>query len=164
MPGNRQQVNTQLVHVDPYLARGGDRVGVAGHAGLPADSGNLGNRLYSPDLVVRKHHRDEGGLRSQCALHPFWVNQAVPVNRHRRHARRTRSAAFQHGAVLNRAADNMFAPVRPRVRRALDCPVVRLAASAGEENLVRTRAEESGDLLPRFGHCLGALPAEAVNV
>ena len=150
--GQGQQVDAVAGQVDP--GQPGRLHGVA-EQDRARGVGRLGHgrdRLAGPDLVVGRHHRDQGGPpRPEQAGQPVRVDPAETVDR----GQVDRGpgvglgpgGGVEHGVVLDGRADQVPALRRPGEHGALDGQVVGLGAAGGEHDLGRVGADQRGDLL-----------------
>jgi len=153
------------IHVYRDLAHGLRRVAVERHAALPADAADLGHRLERAHFVVRVHDRDQHGALPDSRLHRAGVHQPVAAHRQPGDARAAllqTAADVQHRLVFNGAGDYVIALAGARFHHAFDRQVVRFGGAAGENNLLRRRANEAGNPRARFVHGLLRLPPELV--
>ena len=148
MRGERQQVDAERAHVHRNLADRLHGVGVHQRSALVGDRRDRRDRLNRSDLVVRVHHRHDGGLVGDHVPEPLGRRDAGLIHRRERHRPSTLRERFQrveHGFVLDRARDEVAPSVRRRlddVRRAAQCEVVRLGAAAREHDFRRIAIDQ----------------------
>ena len=140
VPGERQEIDPKLVHVEGNLARSLRRVGVQEDAARLRDGANFSERLQYADLVVCRHHRDEDRAFGDRSLQLVEVDEALCVDPQPGHP-----AAFaleplarvEHRFVLGRHGDDVIAAIAEGMCDALDGEVVRFGRPAGEDDLLR---------------------------
>src|SRR4051812_12525875 len=81
MTGDRQHIDTELVHLGRDFSDRLGRIGVKTDPVLPSDRADFRDRLYGADFVVGMHDADQQRLRSNGAPHVLWIDQACPVHR-----------------------------------------------------------------------------------
>jgi hypothetical protein len=79
--GNRQKIDTELIHIGRNLASRLRGIGVKENAVLVGDSGAFGHRLDGPDLVVGVHDADKDRSRRNRSANVIGVNSSCAVNR-----------------------------------------------------------------------------------
>ena len=110
--GNRRKIDTQSLTLNGYFSNSLRRVGVEQGARVAADRGDLAERLEHADLVVRRHHRDDGGALVDRVAALF---RDRPGRRHRRRGGDAETVAlqrlrrFEHAFMLGRDGDDMVA-------------------------------------------------------
>ena len=116
------------------------------HASLAAQRGDFRHGLPHAGLVVRRHHRDKRGLIRQRRAHLGGVEQPARIHAENRDAESFPPLQvlerMQHRMMLGRASDEMFPARRMGTSEAEDGEIVRLGASAGENDFVLTAAEQ----------------------
>ena len=75
------EVDAKRRDVDRHPAGGLGGVGVQENAALPADPGDVGDRLEHADLVIGGHDRSKRGVGAQRLAQPIQVEQAVSLHR-----------------------------------------------------------------------------------
>src|SRR5207253_8441535 len=149
VPGDRQQIDAEVVHFDGNLAERLGGVGVQQDAAGTAECGDLVDRLEGADLVLGVHDADQRGPAVNRRTDVVRVNAAVAVDRHDRHAAAEAAqepARLQRRRVLDGGGDDVRVVAQAGEDDALDGVVARLAAAAGEDDLVRGGVEQLGDL------------------
>ncbi len=133
-----QHIGADLGDVDGALARGLHGVAVKQRAVRAGQTGDLGDRLHHPGLVVRQHHRHERRHLGACELgvEGSEVDHAVATG-DGYHGGVGRG--MQHRVVLDRRDDASRSPA------ALEGEVVRLGAAAGQHDILGSRPDERSD-------------------
>src|SRR5450756_1187892 len=132
--GHREEVDSQLTHIDRDLAHHLYSVGVEHHAFLPSNLPYLGNGLDRPGLVVGEHNGHQDGLGPDSLKYPFRMHPAFKVNRKIGHLKPfffERPTAVQYGRVLYCGGDDMAAIILERIGRTPYRQVVALGPTAG---------------------------------
>ena len=114
---------------------------------LARDTGDLGDGLDGPDLVVGVHDADEGGVGGDGPPDVVGVDEAVAVHRHDGDPGTEgldEAAGLEDGGMLDRGGDDVRGG-RVGADHALDDLVVRLAAAARQHDLVRVAPEQRRD-------------------
>ena len=159
MPRQRQQIDAQLVDIDRDFAERLGRVGVQRARRAARQGGDLADRLKRADLVVGVHDADERGAAVQGLAHRVGIDQSLAIDRHNRDPAAQafeELARLQRGRMLDGAGDDVQrrCAQRPKKPRSLaktdpfEGMIARFGAAAGEDDLVRLRTEQLGDLLP----------------
>jgi hypothetical protein len=149
VPGDREQVDAQVLDVGRDLADGLCGVGVEEDASLARDLADLADGLDRAHLVVRVHHGDEQGLGRDGPADVLGGDAPESVHGDARHPR---SKAFEEparlddGRVLDRRGDEVVPAVAEREEDAFEGVVVRLAPAAGEDDLRGIAVEEARHL------------------
>ena len=148
------------------------RVGVEGNAlaqrlGLSFDrSGQLCNGLHGADLVVGVHDAHQHRAGGQRGPQRFRVHQAVGVHREVGDLEAEllqELAGVEHAVVFDSGGDDVVAPLLGGEGDALDGGVVRLAAAAGEDDLVGAAIQDAGHREAGLVHGLAGLLSQAVD-
>ena len=84
-------------------------------AAFSAEGADLGHRLHGPDLVVRRHHRNEGRVGADRGGDVANRDQAVGGARHLEAVALERPTGSEDGRVLDRRGDEV--PARRRGAR-----------------------------------------------
>ena len=161
----RGDVDVQFVHVEGQFPGSLDRVGMEEDAAFPRDRADLLDGLHHADLVVDHHHADQNGLVGDGLPKLLEIDQAVPPHRQ---IGRVASlllevlAGVEHGLVFGDHRDDVITLLPVHLGDALDGEVVRLGGAAREDDLLRARADEVGNLLAALLDRLLSLPAERV--
>jgi hypothetical protein len=165
--GQGEQVDAVGGHVDPGQPGGLDGVAEQDRPGAAGQLGRGRDRLAGADLVVGRHHRDQGRpprpeQRSQAvqvdpagAVHRGQVDVGVGVGL-------GPGGGVQHGVVLDGRADEVPLCRRPDQHGALDGQVVGLGAAGGEHDLGRGDPDQGRDLLTGRLHGRPGRPALGV--
>jgi hypothetical protein len=114
--------------------------------------GHGGHRLAGADLVVGRHHRDQGGPpRLEQRGQPVRIDPAPAVHRGQVDpgpgVGLGPGGGVQHGVVLDGRADQVPVLRRPGQHGALDGQVVGLGAPGGEHDLGGGGPDQGGHLL-----------------
>ena len=160
---DRRHVDLQVVDVEGHLADRLHRVGMEKDSFLFRDRANLPDRLEHADLVVGHHDRDENRLVADRRFQLVEADPAVLVHRQIRDAIAfllEALARVDHRFVLGDARDDVVALLAIHLGGAFNREVVRLCRAAREDDLLRVRADQIGDLLARLIHGLFGRPAE----
>jgi hypothetical protein len=144
VPGERQQIDAEIVHVDRHLAERLGRVGVDKDAARPGQCGDFADRLQGADLVVRVHDADER-RPVECRRHRVHVDAAEAIDADPANSRSQAleiGARLQRRGMFDRRGDDRRRPTRVKEREdgPLDRVIARLAAAAGEDDLARLGA------------------------
>ena len=148
VPGDGQQVATDLLHVQRNLARRLDRVRVEVNIGFGGDLSDLVHRLQDASLVIRQDDADELRLRPKRAANIIRINQGLAVYRQVGHGAAhllQPLAGVQHGMMLNRGGDDVIA----RLHQAEQGQVVAFGAAAGEDYLGSATVQQLGNMFAR---------------
>ena len=140
----------RLVHRQWSASGGADRVHVEGHPALTREPTHRAHGLERPDLAVRGHDRDEGGVVAQRPRHRLRVHAAVGIHTDVRDvpaALLEVPARVEDRDVLDRGGHEVAAP--GALGHAADREVVRLGRARGEDHASRRRADQPGDLRAR---------------
>lgn len=135
------------------FSKGLDRVCVEKDTALSANGAQLRYGLAHAGFVVRAHHGNERRLRRQRILQTCRIEPPVRIHGQHRDrktfAHREPLKRVQHRMMFGRASDDVFpTPIRrTSPSEAEDCEIVGLGAAAGENDLVRLCAQESGELI-----------------
>ncbi len=171
VPGEREEVDVQLLHVDRNPADRLRGVRMEEHAATVCDPHQVRYRLDRAGLVVCHHDGDEQGVGPQLRLEIVRPDPAVPVHRQVRHVEAEGlqpSAGLDHGRVLDGGDDDVPLPAVPvGKRQPLDDRVVRLRAAAGERDPPRRAVEQPCDAPPcgfNAEFCRLPLPVDARRV
>ena len=81
VPGDREQIDAEISNIDGDFAERLGGIGVHEDAVLPADGGDLPNRLERADLVVRVHHGDESRARHDRSANGVRIDAAKAIDR-----------------------------------------------------------------------------------
>src|SRR6185312_2566738 len=77
---NRRKIDMQFIDTKRYFTDRLCRVGVHERAGVAGDDADLLKRLDYPDLVIRGHHRNDGGAFVDRMPHRSGIDHAVAVD------------------------------------------------------------------------------------
>ena len=165
--GEGEQVDAVGGHVDPGEAGRLHGVAEQDRAGGVGQLGHGGDRLAGADLVVGRHHRDQGGAsRLEERGQAVGVDPAEAVHRGQVGPRPGvglgPGGGVEHGVVLDGRADQVPGLRRPGEDGALDGQVVGLGPAGGEHDLARGGADQGRDLLAGRLHGGPGRPALAV--
>src|SRR5712664_3396373 len=186
VPGERQQIQAQRVHVDRELPCGLHRVGMKVHVGVSGDATDFLKWLHRAQLVVGVHHGNQRGFLAKSAAQRLWRNDSLPVDGQvgdRYTLLLKRLARVEHSFVLDAGADDVFKvsdgkalteiidgvwtstrrPAYQRENHAKDRMVVSFRAAAGEDDFLRTRANQRRDLFARSFNRAARLLPKGVN-
>jgi hypothetical protein len=78
--GDRKQVDAQRVYVGGDLSDRLSGIGVAEHTVLTCDPSDFRDRLNRPNLIVRMHDRDEGGIWANGPRNRSWINATMSID------------------------------------------------------------------------------------
>ena len=165
--GEGEQVDAVGGHVDPGEAGRLHGVTEQDRAGGVGQLGHGGDRLAGADLVVGRHHRDQGGAsRLEERAQAAGIDPAEPVHRGQVDlcpgVGGGPGGGVEHGVVLDGRADQVPGLRRPGQDGALDGQVVGLGATGGEHDLARGGADQGRDLLAGRLHGRPGRPSQAV--
>ena len=155
MGGQGEQIHIPRFHVHGDMAHGLHRVGVKEHLVGPGDAAQLGDRLYSADLVVGGHDGDKNGVRPDRPLQGGGIHQPPPVHRQVGDLIALLLqilGGVEDGVVLDGGGDDVAAlpPLQGHeLGHPPQGPVIRLRTAGGEVDLLRPGVEAGGDLRPR---------------
>src|SRR5215813_15331008 len=122
VPGNRQEIDAELINLGRNLADGLGGIGVKQDAAFMGDSGAILDRLDGADLVVGVHDADEDRARRDRPAKVVGINPARAVNRQIGHAGAQaleKPARFDDGRMLDARRDDVIAAVAVRKEHAL---------------------------------------------
>ena len=154
MTAHRGEIDLPSVQVQQYLAGRLRDIGVEQRTGLLGDRRQCGNILDHTDFVVHRHDADQQGRDLQCLSQHVGVQQSIGTHRQEYRLeplRRQIGHRLQHAFVLGRHRDHP-APLIARVQReaggTLDRDVVALGRAGRENQLLRVRADQRGNMRP----------------
>src|SRR6266851_2047920 len=186
VPGERQQIHAQRVDVDRELPCGLHRVGMKVHVGVSGDAADFLKWLHRAQLVVGVHHGNQRGFLAKSAAQRLWRNDSLPVDGQvgdRYTLLLKRLARVEHSFVFDVGGDDVFevsdgkafigiiaevcsptgGPGYKRGQNAKDRVVVSFRAAAGEDDFLRTRANQRRDLFARSFNRAARLLPKGVN-
>ena len=166
VPGNRDQVSEHTAQIQGHHTQCLDSIGVKDDFPLPRNLPDLIDRLEGADLVIGIHDTDENGIVSQCGLDVRGVHPAPSVNANAGHLKPQLLQPFertQHRKVLYLRGDQVFSVFLPGQGRTDDGQIVRLGASAGENQVFRAAFETFGHGSGSRAQCFTGPPSERVN-
>ncbi len=155
------EIRSPLVDTNGHAPDGLHGIGVKQDPSLAAQPSDLRDRLNGPDLVVRRHHRNEDGVGTQGPGDLVRGDDAVrsdaddgdleslALDRPRR---------LEHGRMLDRGRHQVTAARARHARRAPHGEVVRLRRPGGEHDVSRLGANQPRELGTRlFDRRMGLL-------
>jgi hypothetical protein len=153
VPRHRQQINTESIYIGCDLADGLRGIGMQQGAMLAGDPTYFFNRFDRANFIIGVHDADENGFRRDRAAQIVRIGPTVMIDGEIGHFGAEplqKLACRDRCRVLDRACDDVIPLVLEREVHALEGEVVRLAAAAREDYLIRGASEESGDLTARI--------------
>ena len=165
---DRQQIDAELLDVEPQAAGRLHRVRVQQRRATGQRRADLGDGLYRSDLVVGVHHAHQRGVIAHGAHHGVRVDPPLGIDRHVRRAESMLSLQVldrvQDAVVLDSRRDQVRAALAARgPRGALHREVGALTAATGEDDLTGIRAHEAGHGFARVVKRVPCLPAFAID-
>lgn len=144
MSGDRQKIDAELLDVDRNFSDRLSGVGVNESTGPPGGRCNLGNRLDSPNLILRVNDRYESCLAVDRRIDVRRINEPVGLSFH---PRDFVLFAGLRCRMFDRCGHEIAtAPIDPD--GAADSDIARLSATAGKNDFVGRGANQRGDLGP----------------
>jgi len=132
--GNREQITTDLLHIDGHLASGLYRVGMEINVSLSGNATNLLDRLEHAGFIVCHHDRNELGVWTQRTLQLIGIDQSATINRqvsHFRPALLEALAGIQNRMVFNLGSNDVVTGMS----QSENSKIVTFSTAAGENNL-----------------------------
>src|SRR5680860_449578 len=144
-PGQGEEVGSEPLDVHGQPAAGLARVDVQQRIGVPAQGGDLGQRLQRADFVVGVLHAHQSGALAQAGGEGVEVHAPVAVHGHAHVLQAGGVARSQHGGVLDGGGQDPRRSGAVGQGRAADREVHRLRASGGEHHALRRGGQLAGD-------------------
>src|SRR5262245_32190688 len=151
--GNGEQVDAKAVQVSGNLSDRLCGVGMEQNSVLTCDTAYLGDRLDRAYLVVGVHEADQDGSGADRPSDIVCINPAKAVDGHNADLEaelRQEPARFDNCRMLDGAGDDVITLRLQRTGHALECEIVGLAATAGEDDFVVFGPEQRGHLAARM--------------
>src|SRR6266436_1243331 len=169
VPGEGKQIQAQRVDINGNLPGGLHCIGMKVDVGIRGDATNFFARLRRAQLVVGVHHGNQHGFLAKSSAQRLWRNDSLPVDGQVGDGCTLvlqRLAGVEHSFVFDAGGDDVFKvsdgkalteiidrvwtwtrrPAYKRENHAKDRVVVSFRAAAGEDDFLRTRANQRRDL------------------
>ncbi len=149
VPGDRERVACDLLHVDGNFPGRLNGIGVEENIGLARDPADLLDRLHDSGFVVGHHDADQLGIRAQRFADVVGINfSAAAYGDAGNLAPRLFQtlAGVEHGVVLDGRSDHVVAAAD----ETKNAQVIRLSPTAGKDHLRGTRVQQRSHRGPRL--------------
>jgi len=157
VPGDGERITVDLVNINRNLACGLYSVSVKEDIGLTRNFPYIVHRLDDPGFIIGHHDADQPGIRLNCLTQFIGFDLSAAIDRKVGHLVPHLLQAFagiHDGTVLNAGSNHMIAVPH----YAEDAEIVGFRASAGEDDLRRSRIQKRGNCCPcSFYGCAGVL-------
>jgi hypothetical protein len=147
-------IHAEFFRTAANLAERLHRVRMEEHSPLPADRGEISDRLDDARLVVGKHDRHQNGLLPESRRKGFPVDETPRIHTHFREAEPLIagkcSHRMKHGVMLRGNRDEMIpAGGTVAASHSKDGKIAALRTSAREDDSVGFHTEQAGDPITR---------------
>src|SRR5579863_1526994 len=147
--GNGQQVDVVFLHVDGNFADSLHAIGCEEDAVLLGDFADFLDRVNDANFVVGIHDGDQNCFRRDGFANVFWVHAAIFTHRKVGNFKAfffQTLAGIENCLVLDSLGDDVIALFAVHFGDALDHQVVAFSGAAGEDDFLRSSANQRGDL------------------
>ena len=150
--GKREGSDPKLIGSERTFSKCLNSIGMEENPSLAAYCGKLCDGLNRPGFVIGVHHRHKRGLRANRPPEGKRIHGPRTVHGKNAHLEALKMfeilESMKNGMVLDGRCDEVLSAGSVGARETNDAKVARLRPTSGENDFMRTNAEESGDTVP----------------